>query len=191
MTKKLWWPLRFIWQLRQVMSLGLILRVLLAAWTTPPTIAPGYVFSAVDYNAYVQANLMYLFSGRPGSAVVRINGSDYSTSSASFVNVDGTNLSFTLTISSGKVLILFGGRITSAVSISGLFDVLIDATRVGNTTNGLTLMNAGSFSVAVIKTGLSVGSHTFSLQWFAAGGTAILSSTAANYPVVFAVAEIG
>src|SRR5689334_15175635 len=67
----------------------------------------------------------------PPTANYLVNqGSDYTTTSTSFVNVDGTNLSLTITTAGGNVLIGFSGVVSNTtVGTVTYLDVEIDGTR--------------------------------------------------------------
>lgn len=171
------------------------------AWTTPRTWVNGEVPGETIFNAHVRDNLNYLLSGRGGSAAARDNNASYTTSSGTFVDIDGTNLAITATIQSGKALILFTGvTLMAAASEQPAFDISVDGTRFGGS-DGLLTAQAGTnthkipICIAVIKTGLSVGSHTFKPVWRAITGTVRLYagngvSTEDTLPT-FSVMEIG
>jgi hypothetical protein len=144
-----------------------------STWTSPVTWNPGQVVAASDLNAQLRDNLIYLFA-RPQNVVKRDNGANYTTTSTSFVDIDGTNLKITLNISGGAVLLGFTGVAVggSIVTNAGpaAFDFLIDSTRYASAgTDGL-VANANTaywngVSMAALVTGLSAGSHTFKVQW--------------------------
>jgi hypothetical protein len=145
------------------------------AWTTPATWTPGQVVTASDLNTHLRDNLNFLFS-RPNSVIKRDNNANYTTTSTSFVDVDGTNLKITLTITGSVVLLAFTVMATS----NAIFDILIDSTRYASGGNDglLAAQDAssarGPVSAALLITGLSAGAHTFKLQWKAVTGTATL-----------------
>jgi hypothetical protein len=145
------------------------------AWTTPATWTPGQVITATDLNTHLRDNLNFLFS-RPNSVIKRDNNANYTTTSTSFVDVDGTNLKITLTITGSVVLLVF----TVMASSNAVFDILIDSTRYASGGNDGLLAtqdassSRGPVSAALLITGLSAGAHTFKLQWKAVTGTATL-----------------
>ncbi len=147
------------------------------AWTTPATWTPGQVITATDLNTHLRDNLNFLLS-RPNSVIKRDNNANYTTTSNSFVDVDGTNLKITLTITGSVVLLGFTVMATSNV----IFDILIDSTRYasGGIDGLMATVDASSnrapVSATLLITGLSAGGHTFKLQWKAVTGTAILYS---------------
>lgn len=162
------------------------------------TVNPGDVLSSSAWGNQAKANEDYLFSGRAGQSIKRDNGADYTTTSTSFVDIDGTNLVITATISSGKAKITFSGTANN-LSGSMAFDISVDGTRYCSGGNdGILVVGANSttnVSFSVTVTGLSVGSHTFKPQWRASASTAHLyagSGTAAQDLLVnFEVEEIG
>ncbi len=82
-------------------------------------------------NTHLRDNLNALKSP-PSQQAVRDNEAAYSTTSTSFVVVDGTNLKITLTTTGGDVLVRFTGT-AHADSTSGRqmsFDVQVDETEV-------------------------------------------------------------
>jgi hypothetical protein len=145
-------------------------------WTTPPSFTSGQVITATDLNTYLRDNTSYLLS-RPKNAVKRDNNANYTTTSASFVDIDGTNLSITLSVSGSAVLLAFSGTVNSS-SNQPAFDFTVDGTRVGTGgSDGLMTMTGNIQSNATfiaLVTGLSAGSHTFKVQWRAVSGTTLL-----------------
>jgi len=75
------------------------------AWTAPKTWTVDGVLTAADMNTYVRDNLHYLLSPNKG-VIIRNNNGDYSTTSTSWVDVDATNLSLTITTHGGPVLVI-------------------------------------------------------------------------------------
>lgn len=150
------------------------------AWSSPRTWVAAEVPTAAIFNTHVRDNLTYLFSGRAGSSVLRDNGSSYTTTSASFANIDVTNITQTVTINSGKALVYLTGTVAVGSTTTAAFDIAVDGTRIGASgTNGLAVanMSTGTLTVPIcliaIKTGLSVGSHTFVAQWLSTAGVSI------------------
>lgn len=79
------------------------------AWTTPKTWAAEPLTSS-DLNTYVRDNQNHLKNRLDNNAEHTANeGSDYTTTSTSFVDVDATNFSHTITTNGGAVLIGFAG----------------------------------------------------------------------------------
>ena len=114
------------------------------------------------------------------SASYELNeGSDYTTGSTSFVDVDGTNLSLTITTSGGPVLV---GWTMPLLTGTGkvFFDVEIDSVREGGNDGIARHGNISTFAasqtsgIAYLVTGLSAASHTFKLQWKVSAGSATI-----------------
>lgn len=98
---------------------------------------------------------------------------DYTTTSTVFVDIDSTNLKFTLTTNGLDVLIGFYGIVKgfSGGAPITYFDVAVDGNRIGGD-DGLVgdHVNNGAyvgqtFTFVYLLSGLSAGSHTFALQW--------------------------
>ena len=165
------------------------------AWTTPSTFTAGNVLEAADLNEQLRDNMSYVHSGKPATAIAHNNTTAY-TPGTSFGDVDAINLSITLSLTTGRVLITAQCAFVAATNdgTTMYLDVTIDGTRQGGT-DGIT-MDATTFPAkkgvgfSLFKTGLSTGSHTFKLQakqaYVANPGT-ILSNTASF--VHFSVAE--
>jgi hypothetical protein len=172
------------------------------AWTSPNTAVAGNVISAADHNTYLRDNLLYLFNGRPASQIMRDNAGIYTTTSATPVAIDSTNLSITVTVRSGRALIWFSGVAFYSGGTYSVwkFDIDIDGALLGASfADGLAISpnssGAGSGLVSWngIKTGLSDGSHTFKPFWWVASGTGAIASGAAtggDHPITFGVMEI-
>lgn len=171
------------------------------AWTDIPDKSTGDLMDETWYDDYFKANMEYLLAPNAGVALYNA-GAHYTTTGGSFANVDGTNLSKTITTYGGHVLVAFNGTAgATGGSSSGsvAFDFTVDGTRHGDA-NTLGLIQTGalgsggteSVSFACLVTGLSAGSHTFTLQWRRASGdrTMQLYSTTATNPAAFYVVEI-
>lgn len=152
------------------------------SWTTPKTWAAGDVLSASDLNTYVRDNANALLA-RPADGIVYDNGANYTSTSDTFVAIDGTNLSIALTIAGTKICFGFAGVMVDGTAGSTDFDVTVDGTRVGNAgANGLCYYVSGrapSVSFGGIAKGLSTGAHTIQVVWkrhSAGSGTCALCS---------------
>ncbi len=171
------------------------------AWTSPPTFSSGQVVTAADLNSYLRDNTNYLLARNYG--FLRYLGS-YSSTSTSFVDVDATNLSLTVTINSGRALVLIGLHLSNASGGGphSSIDCIVDSTtRIGDATEGLvfqygdaTITGAMGFFMGV-ATGLSVGSHTFKIQYKTDSGAnaariGYQNGALQNHPINFLVLEI-
>jgi hypothetical protein len=141
-------------------------------WTNEPLVAG-------DLNTHLRDNLEAL--KEPPTAHYELNESaDYSVTSTSFVNVDGTKLSLTISTSGGDVMLAFHGFVRAGTNSDTLyFDVEMDGARIGGDDGIIAAMRAASggtptripVSFVRLVTSLAAGSHTFKLQWKVSGGT--------------------
>ena len=151
-------------------------------YTTPTTRVTGELITAAIWNTDIVDNLTYLLA-RPATEHTANEGSNYTTNSSSWADVDATDYALTLDVKSGAVLVGFNGTVDLASNASGPmghFDVDVDGARhegddgiIGCQNFNVGLVHSLSFAVRI--DGLSVGSHTFKLQWKATntGGTPI------------------
>lgn len=177
------------------------------AWTTPKTYVTGEIVTATDLNKGSD-NFNYLLT-RPGEAkkYTGATGGTISTTSTTFGTVDATEASITATMSGSRALVGFQGHARLGANNQIIhFDFNVDGARYGGSeTNGRGLVSTTErisglaandvFPVGftVLVSGLSVGSHTFSLVWRTTAGTATLfagSNTTSSYPLSFWVQEI-
>lgn len=179
-------------------------------WNTEPTWQAGVKDqpTLTDFNQLFRDNGNYLLGGRPNDATLRDNGASYSSASTTFVNIDGTNLSKSILVNSGKVmvvanLVLIGDG--TAGGYKGCFDFTVDGTRYGTGfADGIAgmLVNlaagklAGTVSFSKYVSGLTTGvSHTFALQYKTDVGTVIVASgngvAGQDFATTFDVFEIG
>ena len=152
----------------------------------PKTWAVGEKVRATDLNEQIRDNVDYLLN-RPGATQLVNEGSDYTTSSTTFADVDATDLSKTITTAGGDVLVLFVSSIgMSTTGCRAYLDIMVDGALVGGD-DGLTVVGYGGDAreerhnvvVAYLVTGLSAGSHTFKIQWKRRGsGTATMHAGA-------------
>lgn len=146
------------------------------AWTTPKTWSSEPLTSN-DLNTYNRDNQNHLYNRVDNIGQVTLT-SDVTTTSTSFVDVTG--LEVTLTIEHDTVIVGFAGTVQNdgngdkgpyfEVTVDGTAHFGSDGVVITENPTGLNgqYMN-GSF-VAVI-TGLTAGSRTFKLQWKTAAST--------------------
>jgi hypothetical protein len=151
------------------------------AWTTPKTWTVRELVTASMMNTHVRDNLNFLLSGRAKQTIKRDNGATYTTTSTSFVDIDGTNLKVDLTTAGGAVLVGFAGTITASAVAVASFDIDIDGTRYASAgLDGVFAQNVKAeyeaINLAVLVTGLSAGAHTFKIQWRITTGNLYLES---------------
>lgn len=127
------------------------------------------------------------------SSVKRTAG-NYTTTSTTFVDVDSTNLSITLTCSGKPVLLIFAG---SGGNNSGgnltVFDFTVDGTRLGGSNSGAwyeqqKVTDYGSPLFFAVPYTPTAGEHTFRVQWRVSAGTGTIQG--ADPPAWFAVVEL-
>jgi hypothetical protein len=145
------------------------------SWTTPRTWTADELVTATMMNTHIRDNLNALKSP-PSDNYECDEASDYTTTSTSFVDVDGTNLELTITTNGGAVLVHFHGMFYTNGARLWL-DVDVDETREGGDDGIIGAWQTANFAVTFSRliTGLSAGEHTFTLQWkVASSGTATL-----------------
>jgi hypothetical protein len=95
------------------------------------------------------------------------------------VDVDSTNLKLTLTLTGGSVLIGFTA-VPATVNNIGFLDFAVDGTRYASEgTEGLAAVEPNSYApmtMTALITGLSAGSHNFTVQWRVNGGSMAIRS---------------
>jgi hypothetical protein len=148
-------------------------------WTTPKTWNVDELLTAANLNTHLRDNLNAL-KAPPTAHHECDESSDYSTTSTSFVDVDGTNLALTLTTGGGDVLVHFHGVVSHT---SSNYRIHFTVTMDGNVIAGDDGMIGTSAPAAVpgnvmtftrLVTGVSAGEHLFKLQWKTQGATAKL-----------------
>jgi len=165
------------------------------AWTTPITWANNQLVAAADLNAQVRDNMNYLFSGRPTTATQRVAGSTYSITGSSWADIDSSNLSSTLTVSSGRVLLIASGTFYADASARlARLSFTLDGTRVASGGDAIlqAFMDTNSKPILWywLATGISVGSHTFRPQWNTGGAGTISLFSQTGMPVLFTALEV-
>lgn len=171
----------------------LMLRILLMAWTSPLTWVANQLVTATQMNTHLRDNLLALYN-RPKARYASPN-IGASTTSTDWVNVDATNLALALTCTGADVLVLVtasltwsgGGAYTDRCFLRVTYDdvsfgVYPRVTRYGSDSNFVL------YTMAVVKTSVTAGSHTFRLQWMV-GGTAGLQVSMSHVEMI--VREIG
>jgi len=110
--------------------------------------------------------------------------SNYSVSSTTFTNVDGTNLALQITIdgkaNTGQALVGFHGNAAVPASQKGYFNLLVNGT-VNAANDGILFTPEGTLGVSFTRlvTGLTVGTlNTITLQAKVTGGTMTIYSGA-------------
>lgn len=139
------------------------------------------------------------FGSAPGAAAYTRTSANYTTSSTTFADIDGTNLAFTFTTKARRVLIGMMGSVTvNNVAGEVSFDVTVDGVRQGHDFGIVYMQMAvvGEYmnaSFSYLTDLLSAGSHTFKLQWRVGNGahtaTLLGSSGSGMYMRGFAVEQ--
>ena len=126
---------------------------------------------------------------------IQTSGTDYTTTSATFADVDATNLASTITTGAHRCRITLTCRITHSSTSNNVFlDVDIDGAMIGNATNGSIQYRPVRASEYFTTTHVLItpvqtaASHTFKLQWKTDGATATLQRT--QLPVIWLVEEL-
>lgn len=164
------------------------------AWATLTNLSTNDLVTEAHMDA-IRGNIEYLLD--PNKVTTEYNGgSGYSTTSTSFVDVDGTNVKVTLTTNGGPVLVIFSGSAySSGGTYATYFDIDVDGTRLGNANTGGLQEQQGAasvtfaFTVVAIIDGLTAGSHTFKLKWKTTG-TSVMYSQTGNQPVLCHAIEL-
>lgn len=107
--------------------------------------------------------------GRNVSNVRNNSGGNFTTTSATLVNVSTTNARVTLTVQNGQAKITFIFMASTGSTQNVWFDIIVDGTTRlfgGNWVwNRANVFDQGGVVIEGIFTGLSEGSHTFDLQY--------------------------
>lgn len=123
---------------------------------------------------------------------------NYTTTSATFVDVDGTNLDLAITLRAARRVMvgLVGAGTHGTASTNTYLDVAIDGVRQG-LNRGLTYYTqhnigfANNVSFTYLSGILTAAEHHFKLQWATNGGTATLyGGTGTELPLTFWVQEM-
>ena len=149
-----------------------------ANWTAPITWNVNQLVTADNLNQQLRDNLEFLKSP-PTASVVLDQSSDYNTTATSFVNIDSSVLSLSLTTAGGALLIGFHGVISPTGTHSVYLDITVDGVRVGGDDGLLSVTRATtgttpSVSFVRLVTGITAGAHTVRLQWKVSAGTSTL-----------------
>lgn len=156
------------------------------AWSTPKTWSTGELVTSSLLNTHLRDQLIFLKDPPTGQYTLN-QGSDYTTTSSTYVDVDGTNLALTLVTAGGDVLVGFYGTFQhSTANAAVALDISVDGVRQGGD-DGLITGRAASTQngylpiafVAMVR-GLSAGSHTIKLQWKTTAATATLHAGAGS-----------
>lgn len=135
-------------------------------------------------------------SALAGAATKQVTGTDYTTTSSTFADVDATNLSSTITTGARRVRVTLTGHMNISSAAQAMsFDIAIDGTRQGDATNGSWVVRNNSNgavtrSFVFVSAALSAASHTIKLQWKVSGGATATLFRNAVVPLDWTVEEI-
>jgi len=150
-------------------------------WTTPKTWGTGDLVTATDLNTHLRDNLSYLKTAITFD-VAEVDTSYSSSEIASFVDVDASNV--TLTVSTRGKLALVGFELAAYQTNTTqaiCFDITVDGARLGTTNRGLVyhqVTDSDSHTTPVAVRGmhwltnLTAATHTFKLVWKQIEGSA-------------------
>ena len=149
-------------------------------WTT------GDLVLATDLNLI--GNDINWLKAPPSANVLLNHTNDLFTTSTSFVDVNNTLLTLSITTTGGNLLIGFSGTISNSTLAAAtyldvnIFDGSSNVRFAGD--DGLTAIQQSvashmyNASFVVLKTGLPADTYTLTLQWKVTSGTALLYSGA-------------
>lgn len=147
-------------------------------WTAPITWS-GALVTENNLNEQIRDNLTFLKDPPTDSYEVN-EASDYTTTSTAFVDVDSTDLSFSIETAGGDVFAHLHAWVAIPDTNAVFFELDVDGSPVGGD-DGIIGANesfTGSGGVPVCFTrritGLAAGTHVFTLQWKVTGGTATM-----------------
>lgn len=153
-----------------------------AIWTAPRTWNVGELVTAGLLNTHLRDNLEFLKAqiDLPLNFAAAASATLYTSSSATFADVDATNLSLSLTTSGGAVLLGMSTQGKHSVAAGELrLDWHIDGARIGDATYGTCLLQAPAADRQIPIShihirAMSAGAHTLKLQLATSGATASL-----------------
>jgi len=132
-------------------------------------------------------------SALASASYIRTAG-NYTTTSATFVDVDATNLALSITTGARRCMVGFTGTLAHSGTVNIFLDLLVDGTSVSGSTGVLLVKPPGTndpASFTWLTTTLTAASHTFKLQWKTTSATATLYGTGGGGPAAqFWVAEM-
>ena len=143
-------------------------------WSSPAVRSTGELITAAIWNADIVGNMLAL--KEPNSAHYELDeGSDYTTTSTSFANVDATlgKLSLAITLAEqADVFVHFHGTVNNSGG-NVFLDLSQDGTRLG-LNDGILKVPTGSItpvSITQLIPDAAAGAHTYNLMWKVSAGT--------------------
>lgn len=161
-----------------------------ATWTANRTWTAGELVTAAIMNTYIRDNLDWL--KKPTESGNITFSSDFTTTSASFVDVTGQTT--TLTTNGGGLDVFIRYTVqSSSSSTSAQFQLVVDGSTniiLSSFSSGITLRN--NYTTYHHIPALSAGSHTVKVQALISGGaTLTIRGTASTDNPAFYVREAG
>jgi carbon monoxide dehydrogenase subunit G len=156
------------------------------SFTDPMTFVDGERFTKAQANTYIHDNLEAL-KNPPTSVFVAVGrATDYSTTSTSFTDVDGTNLALSITTTgngaggNADVTIWICGTVYSSTSIRIYFRLLEDGVSLNADDGWFYSEGSGTRPIGAefLRVNVTPGAHTYKLQYKVSGGTGVLLANA-------------
>lgn len=126
---------------------------------------------------------------------VQTSGTDYTTTSGTYADIDATNLSSTITTGAHRVKIAFTFTWQHSSTANTInIDLLADGSSVTGLGNGFAQLRPvrnsenTSLTLVYITAAQTAASHTFKLQWKTNGGTATIART--GFATMWVVEEL-
>lgn len=174
------------------------------AMTNPMTTTGDTVYSSDNSGTPARLGIggagaiQQVVSGIPGWKAAPVGASykrtsgDYTTTSATMVAVDGTNMALTITTLARRVRIGFVGSVshsgTSAISLDVDIDGVLQGNAVASGVGGSVTARSGNanywqnVSFTYLSSVLTAASHTFTLEWCTAAATAKMGGGTSTSP---------
>ncbi|MEN8172017.1 MAG: hypothetical protein ABFS03_03970 [Chloroflexota bacterium] len=150
------------------------------AWSAPKTWVSPEVLSDTKLNQYLRDNQLYLISTAEDSYVLD-GGTDYLTTSTTFADVDGINLSFVLTPEAmGTLLVGFHGVVSHNTANGRIyFDITVNGVVQGGQSGIVqdrraAIAERGAVNFTRMLSVTPGVEYTINLQWRTSVGTATL-----------------
>ena len=164
------------------------------AWATMTNLSTGDLVTETHMDN-IRGNIEYLLDPNKDQAI-RDNTTNYTTTSTSFVDVDATNLSFTITTNGGPVEVWFSVPYMANGGGRPSFDVDVNGTRIGASfSHGLATGGASPTTGDVHTVSwkgyheIAAGNHTFKLQYRVFSSGTVTIPSAGNHATTFGVME--
>lgn len=145
---------------------------------------------------YINAQTQYQELPAMGQ-VLRTGAADYTTTSGTFADIDAANLIITLFLTKPTVELFATFTLSDSLAAGGcMFDFILDSTtRLGGASGSVRVLETVAneqTNIAMLGrfTGLSLGSHTFKLQYASVVNTQTTTIKNNGYPINFMAREV-